>query len=295
MKSELSTEKSLEPASRCAVVAAAFSPRALAVLNESQQLLSMLKMTPIIVHVGESSADNSTRLEKTIAESYFSTNSDVKLELRDGDPEAVLLAAARDHHADLIIAGALPRESIFKLYMGSVGRNLARLAPCSVLLYANPNDEPKGIRKIHHAVEYHKSKDVGVDLSAQFAALTGARDLYYTHAFHIPESYTKKKKEIAPEDYKKIYTQQDLKLEKYLAKQVAWDVAYHAQSLHDRDHFPSLAFARDISADLFVINAPKKMTGLWNRLFPDDLEQTLQELPCSILIARKSVYRGRKS
>lgn len=285
---------SMEQNGRCAIVAAAFSPRAMAVLNESQRLLAMLKMTPIIVHVGEASKENSAKLEKTIAESYFSNISDIKLELRNGDPEVVLLEAAREHHAELIIAGAMPRESIFKFHIGSVGRNLARLAPCSVLLYANPTDEPRGMRKIHHAVEYHKTADVGVDLSARLAAMTGARDLYYTHAFRIPDSYLKKKKEITPEDYKKIYTQQDLKLEKYLAKQVTWEVAYHAQSVLDKDQFPSLAFTRDISADLFVINAPKKQSGLWNRLFPDDLEQTLQELPCSLLIARKAIYRGKK-
>ena len=291
MKEESGQKKSTGLFGGRAVIAAAFSPRAVALLNESRQLLECLGMTPIIVHVGDPTPENAGKMEKAVAESLFSSAEGVKLELRNGDPEAVLQQVARDHEADLIIAGALPREGFWQYYLGSVARNLARSAPCSVLLYANPLNEPVGLHKIHHAVEFHRSQDVGVDLAASLAMMSGARDLYFTHTFHIPESMLKKKKSMTAEDYKRIYSLQDRRLQKYLAKQLAWEVPYHAQTLNERDHSSSLAFARDIGADLFIINAPKKQGGLWYRLFPNDLEQILHDLPCSILIARKKSIR----
>jgi len=288
-------KKNIRPFSGRAVVASAFSPRALALLNEAQQLLACLGMTPIIVHVGERSPKNIATMEKIISESQFASMPNVKLELQDGDPEEVLLHVARSRRADLIIAGALPREGRLKFYWGSVGRNLARLAPCSVLLHAKPEEMPPGWNKIHHAVEYQRGWDVGVDLSARLTIMTGARELYFTHAFHIPESVLKKKKTLTAEDYKKIYGRQDHRLQKYLSMQLAWQVPYHTQSLYEKDQFPSLAFTREIRADLFVINAPKKKPGLWDRLFPNDLEQILYDLPCSILIARKTDSINKKT
>ncbi|HPN34721.1 MAG TPA: universal stress protein [bacterium] len=285
--------KSVDFTKNRAVVASSFSPRALALLNEAQPFLACLSLSPVIVHAGEPSAENRERMAKMIEESRFAGAADLELVMRNGAAEEVLLQAAREYRADFIVAGVLPREGFFKYYLGSVGRNLARQAPCSVLLHINPADEPVGFRKIHHAVEYHRSIDTGVDLAAKLAVLNGARDLYFTHAFRIPDSVLKKNKVMTPEDYKKIYGREDRKLQQYLSKQLTWDVPYHVQSLYERDNSPSLAFARDIGADLFVIHAPKKEPGLWDRLFPNDLEQTLHDLPCSILIARSRVSRRR--
>jgi len=285
--------KSTDFTKKRAVVASSFSPRALALLNEAQPFLASLGLSPVIVHAGAPSTENRERMAKMIEESRFAGAADLELVLRSGSAEEVLLQAAHEHHADFIVAGVLPREGFFKYYLGSIGRNLARQAPCSVLLHINPADEPVGFRKIHHAVEYHRSSDIGVDLAAKLAVLTGARDLYFTHAFRIPESTLKKNKIMTPEDYKKIYGREDKKLQQYLSKQLVWEIPYHVQSLYEKEHSPSLAFARDIGADLFVIHAPKKEPALWDRLFPNDLEQTLHDLPCSILIARNRASRKR--
>jgi len=271
------------------VIAAAFSPRALAVLNEAHYLISQVGSKAIVVHVGERTPQNSATLEKTIAQSNFGADSDLTLELRPGDPEEVLVQVARDYHADLIIAGALPKESFFKYYMGSVARNLARNAPCSVLLYSEPNPEPTAFSKIHCAVEYHRGADIAVQLASRLACLAEVRDLYFTHGFRITPT-TLKKKDPTPEDYKKIYSKQDVKLQTYLGRTVIGNVTYHAQCMHEQDTSPSMSFTRDMGADLFIINGPKQQSGLWHRLFPNDLEQTLQDLPCSILIARRPTY-----
>jgi nucleotide-binding universal stress UspA family protein len=276
------------------VIAAAFSPRALAVLNEAHFLVSHVGSKAIVVHAGEQTPQNSSKLEKTIAQSNFGAEANLILELRPGDPEEVLVQVARDYRADLIIAGALPKENFFKYYMGSVARNLARNAPCSVLLYSEPQPEPIAFSKIHCAVEYHRGADIAVQLASRLACLTEVRDLYFTHDFRIAESALKRKKVTTPDDFKKIYSKQDVKLQTYLSRTVVDNVTYHAQCMHEQDTSPSMAFTREMGADLFIVNGPKQQSGLWHRLFPNDLEQTLQDLPCSILIARRPSFARHK-
>jgi universal stress protein E len=54
-------------------------------------------------------------------------------EIRQGDPRAEIVAAARAHHADAIVMGATGRSAVRRLLMGSVTRHVLRQLPCSLL------------------------------------------------------------------------------------------------------------------------------------------------------------------
>ncbi len=51
---------------------------------------------------------------------------------------AAILAYARDHHVDLIVAGTHGRGALAHLVMGSVAERLVRQAPCPVLVVRHP-------------------------------------------------------------------------------------------------------------------------------------------------------------
>ncbi|MCC2672718.1 MAG: UspA protein, partial [Armatimonadetes bacterium] len=57
-----------------------------------------------------------------------------RVELREGDPAAQILAVAREGEADLIVVGARGVSLIEGLLVGSVADRLVKDAPCSVLL-----------------------------------------------------------------------------------------------------------------------------------------------------------------
>jgi nucleotide-binding universal stress UspA family protein len=54
---------------------------------------------------------------------------------------AAILAYARDHHVDLIVAGTHGRGAIAHLVMGSVAERLVRQATCPVLVVRHPERE----------------------------------------------------------------------------------------------------------------------------------------------------------
>lgn len=53
-----------------------------------------------------------------------------------GDPAAILLEAARDAHADLIVIGRRGRDFAARALLGSVAQRIVNQAPCDVLVVA---------------------------------------------------------------------------------------------------------------------------------------------------------------
>ncbi len=276
-----------EPVFKRAIVAAAFSPRLHSVMNEAHRLLKLLGTWPIIVHVGDDSPSVRSRLEEEIDRTEFRHHPPICL-VRSGNPVDVLVEAAKEYQADLIVAGALKREGVFKYYLGSVARSLARNAPCSVLLFTEPHIKPEPFERIHCAVEFDDEARLAIKVSADVAFLGNAKDLYFTHSFKIPDGQDKKHLPDDTEEIREIYRSADEQLKKYLQVFEFWGKSYHYRSLYEKNRAVTLAFAREIKANLFVVPGPSNRLSLWDKLFPHDLELALQDLPCSILITKDS-------
>jgi nucleotide-binding universal stress UspA family protein len=266
-----------------AVVAAAFSPRLTAVLNEAFRILSMMGAEGIIVHVGEKSAATDARLQQAVAESYFSERRPLGV-IRQGNPADVLLSIAAEHQADLIIAGALAREGLFKYYLGSVARTLARQADCSVLLLTEPQVKPQPFTRIHCAVEYRPGAEKAVRVAARLAHAMHSRHLFYSHSFTSADFAKNGATDAA--QIRRLYQQEDEKLADFIKSLDLADVPYQMRCLHDPDRSMTMSFTHDLEADLLVIHGPTDRASLWDRLFSHDLEAALQHLPCSLLLTR---------
>ncbi len=274
-----------EPVFKKAVVAAAFSPRLTAVLNEAHRILKLLGSWPIIVHVGDETPATRVRLEEAIERSNFAEHPPICI-IRHGSPSDILIEVAEEYEADLIVAGALAKEGLFKYYLGSVARNVARQAPCSVLLFTEPQVKPQPINRIHCAVEYRSGSEKAARVAANLAYWINTRDLYYTHSFTASEMESKKLKENRTELIRRLYRQEDEKLKAYLEKLDLSDVSYRTRCLYDVSRATTINFTREIEADLFVLHGPTDRFSLWNRMFSQDLEMALQHLPCSLLLTR---------
>ena len=61
-------------------------------------------------------------------------------ELRQGEPRTEIVAAARAHHADVIVMGATGRSGVRRLLLGSVTRHVLRQLPCALLAVKNQSD-----------------------------------------------------------------------------------------------------------------------------------------------------------
>jgi nucleotide-binding universal stress UspA family protein len=69
-----------------------------------------------------------------IAASYAGKCAFASVELTPGDARNVIAEAAAHRHADLIVMGTHGRRGVSRLLIGSVAEQIARVAPCPVLL-----------------------------------------------------------------------------------------------------------------------------------------------------------------
>jgi nucleotide-binding universal stress UspA family protein len=269
-----------------AIVAAAFSPSLHAVMNEAHHLLKMLGVWPVIVHVGEDNASTRNRLEEEIDRTNFKNHPPIFL-VRSGPPAEVLAQAAAEQNADLIVAGALKKERGFKYYMGSIARSLARNATCSVLLFTDPQTKPLPIDRIHCAVDYEQEDEYAINIAAGISHWAKTKDLYFTHSFKKQEWQEKKQVPNVPEEIKETYKNEDEQLKKFLKRFDFYDKEYFTRTLYDKNRAATLSFTREIQSDLLIVTGQKNRLGLWDRVFPQELELALQDLPCSILITKR--------
>src|SRR6202007_257948 len=71
-----------------------------------------------------------------------------------GDPADGILQAIIQNNVDLVVAGALEKETALHPFLGNVARKLLREATCSVLLFTNPEREPKRLQRIVFVANY---------------------------------------------------------------------------------------------------------------------------------------------
>ncbi|HNT65808.1 MAG TPA: universal stress protein [bacterium] len=275
-----------EPIFKRAVVAVGFTPNLQAVLNEAHALLKIMGAVPIIVHVGEDSAAVRQKLEENIQKSNFREHPPIYL-VSGGSTPDVLIKVANEYEADLICAGALKREKAFRYYFGSVARNIARHAPCSVMLFAEPSIEPKPLAKIHCAVEFEEETIQVVKVAAGIAYFAGSKELYVTHCFPMPQTDDKKSSASSQAiDPSTIYKERDAMLTAYLQQVDFSGINVQLRCMQEKTHSTTIDFTRDIEADLLVIPTSQNGFGLWNQLMHYDVESALVNLPCSLLMVR---------
>ena len=268
-----------------AVVAAAFSPRLTAVLNEAYRIVKLFNSWPIIGHAGEESAENRLRLEEAVDRSLFAAHPPICV-IEHGNPVEVLLKVVHHYHADLLIAGALAKEGLFKYYLGSTARSLARNAPCSVLLFTEPQVKTLPIDTIQCAVEYTPIGEKTVKRAALLAYTAKSKTVYFTHTFTAEELTGKRAVEQPGERVRQRYQQEDEKLLNFLSHMEMAPVSFQIRCLLEQSRSTTLNFAREIHADLLVFSGEADRMSLWSRFSPQDLEVALQHLPCSVLIVR---------
>lgn len=74
------------------------------------------------------------RIERELRDAGLATTAKVTR----GDPREVLIEAAREEQADLLVVGSHGRTGLSKLMMGSVASHVVTHAPCSVLVVKLP-------------------------------------------------------------------------------------------------------------------------------------------------------------
>ena len=269
-------------------VAVAFSPRCEAIIGEAARLQKLYNAELILIHIGEDKPDEKSYLEELVK------NSDINLEKtkfiwEKGNPAKKILSIGKRERIDLLVAGALQRESVVKFYFGSIARTLIRKSKCSILMLINPSIPPKSFDRIvingtegdnysetiKHGINIarlEKSDRVyifkGIKLFGLSMALAGEEE--------NEQDQEETRREIVSDEIKEI--------ENILVGMDTHGLNINVKVASGKPGYELRKFTKRIHADLLIVKSPSHKLNLLDRIFPHYLEFIMEDLPSNLLI-----------
>lgn len=269
--------------------AIAFSPRLEANIAETIKLTDHFGARLTLIHVGEKN-DEKKQTVKDLLDKYAPGENMVKIVWEEGDPAKVILNVCKEKGIDLLVAGALQKESLSEFYVGSIARKICRMADCSVLMLTRPKVE--GSNFDHLVVNGHEHEKTATSIHAAlyFGERNGTKQL--TIVDEMENRGSIKVEDDATLEMSLALRQQARSKERERIEQIVG--SYEAQKeiriehryIFGKSGYSISHFAQSIRADLLVVNSPDKKMGFLDRFFTHDIEYILSDMPCNLLIVR---------
>ncbi len=268
-------------------VAVAFSPRCEAIIAEARQLQQAFHSQMIFIHVGKKSMQEEQYL-KHLLHRFQLDQPNNEVIWREGDPVETILEICQTQNVDLLVAGALEKETLLKYFLGGISRQLSRKVKCSMLMLTEPNIHPGGFKHLVVEGTDHPKTENTISVAVELAKAFQSNTLSI-----IQESDLSKLALIRSDDFKEneadehketLLKEEDEKLEEILRCTDCGELAINTERIEGKPGYVISKFAREKSADLLVVNSPDKTMNLLDRVFPHDIEYALADLPCNLLI-----------
>ena len=191
-----------------------------------------------------------------------------------------------------MVLGALKQESFFKYYLGSIAREITRKAKCSVLLLINPSIKRVPCKHIVvNGLKDPKTEEtiksaffIGKKLSA--SKITIVEEIAQEEInIKVDDDRSLRESTIIRERLRLREKQRVKKLIKSVPNEQLEGVGINSQPIFGQRGYSIGHYAQVVRADLLVMNAPSKVS-FWDKLFPNDIEYILEDLPTDVLIIR---------
>ncbi|CAN0589889.1 unnamed protein product, partial [Ectocarpus sp. 12 AP-2014] len=269
----------------------AFSPSLKVNILETSRIAYFFGAKLILLHVGEETSEKQLQLSVILFEIEHNELS-FEIKWEKGNPEETILKICSTLKIDLLILGALQHENKFQFYVGSLARKLTRKVCCSVLLLIKPSDVRIPCK--HVVVNGLNAPGTPLAIAQAFYVCNalGAQQITIVEeilpkaiAVRVKDDRTLKKAAIIKE---RIALREDSRV-KHIVANLPEDLKKYpkvkTQSIFGTRGYSIGHYAEVVRADLLVMNAPQK-TGVWHRIFPNDIEYILSDLPTDLLIIR---------
>lgn len=268
-------------------IAVAFSPRCEAILAEARLLHQRFGAQMFFIHIGKKSLQEEQYL-KHLLHRFELDKGNNQVVWEEGEPVETIIALTQQLDIDLLVAGALEKESLLKYVLGDISRQLSRKVKCSMLLLTEPSTHPKGFKHlVVEGTDHPKTENtiaVAVEIANQYLAGTVSiiqesdpGKLALIRSEELKENEAEERRE-------QILKEEDEKLEEILRCTDCANLKVITERIEGKPGYVISNYARLKSADLLVVNSPDKQLNLLDRVFPHDIEYALADLPCNLLI-----------
>ena len=269
-------------------VAVATSPRYKAVIREASRMAVLHRAKLVLICVGSLDEQQKQNIQICVNDCHVREDSYTIIS-QEGPVVETLLSICKSNMVDLLVLGALGKESVIKHYVGSIARKISRNAKCSVLLMPQPNDKPKKFKKIAvSAIDLPKTP-LTMATAVYMANIEDSDTLHVVSEEYIPmfeSAYADCSTDLEHDNLKEEFVDQCKLRIRNLLDQIpgASSVNIKKRVIIGKPGHSIHVFAKSVKPDLLMVNSPEKHLGFLDRLFPHDLEYLLEDLPCNLLI-----------
>jgi nucleotide-binding universal stress UspA family protein len=262
-------------------VASTFSPRFLQVLSEAKRIRERFSSDLRLIYVGEKSEETTAKFRDVLGKLSLPLESTIHYQ--QGDPVGGILQAVADNKIDMIVAGALEKEVVLHPFLGNVARRLVREASCSVMLFTQPDVEPKPLRRIVFVADYSDHAREALRKAFQLALAESCERLY---AIRIITTFDQARASLQAEEGDKVKTDDDeeAELEKFVLSAGATEVPIEARCIRGNTGFAAADFVQSVKADLLVVPLPPLANG--NQALPSNIAWITDVIPCNLWVIR---------
>ena len=261
-------------------VAIAFSPRLEAVLSEATRLSQQLHSKLVLIHVGDKTSVKEEYLDSLTAKLNINPNQ-LRIIWTEGDPIDTILKLCKLNVVDLLVLGALEKESLYRYYVGSIARKISRNAKCSVLLITQPSTISNKPRKIMVSGEDNPKTIHSLNTALYIASNYNVKEITLIKEINTKEESHRENINLRENELQKLH--------KLAAKCERNNVIIHERVIEGKPGLSIANYTRIQKADMLVINSPDKQLNFLDRIFTKEIEHILADLPSSLLIVHSRV------
>lgn len=264
-------------------VASTFSPRFVQVLSEAKRICSRFGSELNLIYVGQRDPETDRKFSGVLAQLELPLDSPIYYAA--GDPATAILGTVEETGIDLIVAGALEKEAVLHPFLGNVARRLVREATCSVMLFTNPNTEPKPLQRMVFVADYSDHGRKALKYAIALAAAENSERLYVIRIVTTFDEI-RAAREAPPEkgEYAGKPADEETALEEYVLSMGATDVPIEVRCIRGNTGLAGSDFVQSVNADLLVVTVPavQKSTGS----LPGNISWITDVIPCNLWVVR---------
>jgi len=249
-------------------------------------LAGKFESSVVFIHVGVPLPEQ-MKIFANLLEKHGYRNQDYKMVFREGDVQSVIWDVCNEEQVDLLVSGALRKESPERQYFGSIARGLAGNPKGPIMLIPEPSISAKPIEKIIVPVPANNPQQM-IEVGLFFARQNGNPTIYF-----VKESIFNEDPVTAPE-YSQVEGFNDAAL---MIVDLEYEQIHEALRPYNKEGLDIkvkvvfglpgtgiVALAKDIGADLIIDALPDTKNNNSDFGYPGDIEVILMNLPCNFLL-----------
>lgn len=265
-------------------VASTFSPRFEQVLSEAGRIRNRFGGELSLIYVGQRNDETAEKFRKILGRLKLPHDSPIYY--GQGDAADGILRAIAENNVDLIVAGALEKQTALHPFLGNVARRLLREATCSVLLFTHPELEPKQMRRIVFVANY---SDHAQSAFKQALKLANAEECERLYAIRVYTTFDEVRAAMFVDDgagkpRPRSFQEEEETLEKFVLDAGETDVPIEARCIRGNTGFAASDFVKSVEADLLVVPVHKSETS--GERLPNHLAWIADVIPCNLWLIR---------